>query len=98
MRRFSMYAHQDEPGDRDRATSRTRWTLAGFLAVAAFFLVAEHQAHLSGLLIYLPYLLLLACPLMHLFHHGGHGRHGKHDNRSDRGDAGAVDRSTGEPR
>lgn len=24
----------------------------------------------------LPYLLVLACPLMHLFMHGGHGRQG----------------------
>jgi hypothetical protein len=25
---------------------------------------------------YLPFLLLLACPLMHLFMHHGHGHHG----------------------
>ncbi|HJV82841.1 DUF2933 domain-containing protein [Noviherbaspirillum sp.] len=50
---------------------RSSWALAGFLAVASFFLWAEHRAHLLGVL---PYLLLLACPLMHLFHHGhGHG-------------------------
>lgn len=53
---------------------RSRWILVGFLAVAAFFLWAEHRAHLLGIL---PYLLVLACPLMHLFHHGhGHGNHG----------------------
>lgn len=50
------------------------WILIGFLAVAGFFLFSEHRAHLLG---WLPYLLLLACPLMHLFHdhsrHGGHG-------------------------
>ena len=52
-----------------------RWVFYGFLAVAAFFLIAEHRAHLYGIL---PYLLLAACPLMHLFHrHGGsHGSHG----------------------
>lgn len=44
-----------------------------FLAIAAFFLFTEHLAHLAGIL---PYLLLLACPLMHLFMHGGHGGHG----------------------
>jgi hypothetical protein len=49
--------------------------LAGFLAIAAFFLLTEHRAHLLGIL---PFLLLLACPLMHLFHHAGHGGHG-HD-------------------
>jgi hypothetical protein len=26
----------------------------------------------------LPYLLLLACPLLHLLHHGRHGGHGEH--------------------
>lgn len=44
--------------------------LAGFAVIAAFFLLSEHRAHVYGVL---PFLLLLACPLMHLFH--GHGRH-----------------------
>jgi hypothetical protein len=47
-------------------------TLLGFLAVALFFLLKEHTAHVMG---FLPYLLVLACPLMHLFHH----RHHRHD-------------------
>ena len=42
------------------------------LAVMAFYLVTEHTAHFFGVL---PYLLILACPLMHLFMHHGH-RHG----------------------
>jgi hypothetical protein len=46
--------------------------LLAFLAIAAFFLLTEHTAHVLGAL---PYLLLLACPLLHLFH-GGHGRGG----------------------
>jgi hypothetical protein len=52
------------------------------LAVAAFYLLTEHTAHVFGLL---PYLFVLACPLMHLFmHHGhGHGGHGDHSSRSD---------------
>ena len=37
----------------------------------------EHKAHLEGVLYYLPYLLLLACPLMHLFMHHDHGGHGE---------------------
>ncbi|OGA02946.1 MAG: hypothetical protein A3H35_06410 [Betaproteobacteria bacterium RIFCSPLOWO2_02_FULL_62_17] len=45
-----------------------------FGAIAAFFLITEHQAHLWG---WLPYLLVLACPLMHIFMHGGHGSHGQ---------------------
>ena len=54
------------------ARSRTQWAFIGFAIVAGFFLVTEHRAHLFGIL---PYLFLLACPLMHLFHHGGHGHH-----------------------
>lgn len=57
--------------------------LAGFAATAAFFLLSEHRAHVYGIL---PFLLILACPLMHLFHgHGGHGGHGRHDHPDSRG-------------
>lgn len=44
-----------------------------FLAIAGIMLILEHRAHLLG---WWPYLLLLACPLMHMFMHGGHGEHG----------------------
>jgi hypothetical protein len=54
--------------------SRSNWVLLGFLAIAGFFLLTEHRAHVLGVL---PFLLLLACPLLHLFHHGGHGGHSK---------------------
>lgn len=47
----------------------------GFLVIAAFLLTTEHRAHLFGVL---PYLLLLACPLLHMFGHGGHGGHAGH--------------------
>lgn len=63
----------------DRQSRRTTWVLIGFLVVAGFFLLAEHRAHLFGTL---PYLLFLACPLMHLFHH--HGGHGSHRHAEDR--------------
>lgn len=53
---------------------RGKWVFLGFAAIALFFLWTEHRAHLLGAL---PYLLVLACPLMHLFHHGhGHHPHG----------------------
>jgi len=52
--------------------TRSGLVLIAFLVIAGFFLVAEHTAHLLGIL---PYLLLLACPLLHFFH-GGHGGHG----------------------
>lgn len=59
---------------------RSGLVLLAFLAIAGFFLVTEHTAHLLGAL---PYLLLLACPLLHFFHraHGGHGEHGADDRR-----------------
>jgi hypothetical protein len=58
------------------------WTglvLLAFLAIAAFFLIAEHTAHVIGVL---PYALLLLCPLIHLFMHRGHGGHGDQDNHA----------------
>ena len=61
--------------------ARAKWVFIAFLAIAAYFVIAEHKAHLSGLLYYLPVLLLLACPLLHVFLHRGHGghRHGADD-------------------
>jgi hypothetical protein len=47
--------------------------LVGFLAVAAFFLLTEHRAHLFGAL---PYVLLLLCLLLHFFGHGRGHRNG----------------------
>jgi len=58
---------------RERFRSRMGLALLGFLAIAVFFLFTEHRAHFFGIL---PYLLLLACPLLHLFMHGKHGGHG----------------------
>jgi hypothetical protein len=51
----------------------SRWLWWIFAAVGAYYLVTEHRPHLFD---YLPYLLLLACPLMHFLHgHGGHRSH-----------------------
>jgi hypothetical protein len=57
---------------------RALWIAAAMTAlIGAFFLLREHWGHVAG---YWPYLLLLACPVMHLFHgHGGHGGHGHRD-------------------
>lgn len=66
--------------------SRMRWVFYGFLAIAGFLLLTEHRAHVFGVL---PYLLLLACPLMHLFGHHGHGHkhHGDSSSKEDQGPA-----------
>ncbi|MGO8083066.1 DUF2933 domain-containing protein [Rhizobium leguminosarum] len=64
-----------------------KWTLlaASLGVIAAFFLLREHWAHAFGLA---PYLLLLACPLMHLFHgHGGHRNQAHSENHVGKDDA-----------
>ena len=49
-------------------------TLFVALSAAAFYLLTEHTAHVFR---FLPYLFVLACPLMHVFMHHGHGhQHG----------------------
>ena len=62
---------------------RTSLVLIVFLVIAAFFLITEHRAHLFGVL---PYLLLLACPLMLWLMHGGHGGHTENHKHSPEGD------------
>lgn len=61
---------------------RWQWRVAFWLllAIAAFYLLTEHRAHLALDLPYLPFLLLAACPLLHMFGHGGHGGH-RHSQR-----------------
>ena len=58
-----------------------RWMFWAFAAVGLYYLLTEHRAHVFD---YLPYVLLMACPLMHLFH--GHGHH-KPDHHAERKDA-----------
>lgn len=49
--------------------------LLGFLAVAAFLLIVEHQAHIfAGN--WFVWLLPLVCVAMHMFHGGHGGGHG----------------------
>jgi Protein of unknown function (DUF2933) len=48
-------------------------------AIAAYFLLTEHRTHVFAAL---PFVLLLACPLMHVFMHRGHGGH-RHDKHKD---------------
>jgi hypothetical protein len=58
--------------------SKGGWVFYGFLVAVGVLLFTEHRAHVLG---FLPYLFLLACPLMHLFMHHGHGGHGHHAHR-----------------
>ena len=69
-----MTTHEVPAPDADTARYH-RWLRLGlgvFLAIALFFLWEEHRAHLLGAL---PWLLLLACPLMHMLMHRRHGGH-----------------------
>jgi DUF2933 family protein len=68
--------HKSDDRNGDAGKWRFRFVFFAFLAIAAFFLILEHRAHLSGVLSYLPFLLLLACPFLHIFGHGSHGGHG----------------------
>jgi len=49
----------------------SRVAVIGFIAIAVYFLIAEHRAHV---LPFLPFLLFALCPLLHFFHHRGHRR------------------------
>jgi DUF2933 family protein len=81
--------------DRSWLWSRSGLVLLGFLLIAGFFVLTEHTAHALGVL---PYLLLLACPLLHLFH-GGHGSHRGREPHDGHADQGADDgeRAVGRP-
>ena len=69
--------HNDTQAGEETYVPRIRfvWVFWVFLSIGLVFMALEHRAHLYGAL---PYLLLLACPLMHLFMHHGHGGHGGH--------------------
>jgi len=74
-----MPEHTEQDGN--GWSSRATLAFAVFAIIGGYFLFAEHRAHVIP---YLPWLILLACPLMHLFMHGGHGGHGGHHGGGDR--------------
>jgi hypothetical protein len=61
----------DSPQPETNWSRINQWLLWLGLAAAVGWLVVRHGTHLVELL---PFLLILACPLMHLFGHGGHGK------------------------
>jgi hypothetical protein len=79
--------HRHTPPTRSWLRTPSGVVLLGFLAIAAFFLVTEHRAHVLGVL---PYVFFLLCLVLHLLLHRGHGNgHAGHDTHEDRsqGDA-----------
>lgn len=72
-----MSSYHQRPGSRGGPNwSRiNQWLLWLGLAAAVAWLFFGHSAHLLQIA---PFLILLACPLMHLFGHGGHGGHAGH--------------------
>ncbi len=75
--RREQHTEQSHDGRYER---RVTWGWWFFAAIGVFYLLSEHQAHLFGIL---PYLLLLACPLMHFFMHGRHGGNERHGHADD---------------
>jgi hypothetical protein len=59
----------DESNQRQRVERLARWAIWLVGAAALLYLIAEHRPHLFG---WLPYLILLGCPVMHFFMHRGH--------------------------
>ncbi|WP_181700843.1 DUF2933 domain-containing protein [Chthonobacter albigriseus] len=51
------------------------WIVATVFAIGVGLAVIDHWTHVLGVL---PYLVILACPLMHVVMHRGHGGHAGH--------------------
>ena len=82
-RNQAHFRHQPD-GGRAMSWLRSPWVvLVGFMGIAAFFLFTEDRACAFGAV---PYLLLLACPLLHFLMSDGYDRQdgrrgGDHDSR-----------------
>ena len=76
----------------ERSIPSPRWyrtrngqLLLAAVAVAGLYALTQHWEHTLSAL---PWLLLLACPLLHVFMHGGHGGHGGHRGHDGHDEAG----------
>ncbi|HEX9878371.1 MAG TPA: DUF2933 domain-containing protein [Gammaproteobacteria bacterium] len=61
-------------------TTPSGWAAILLMGGAGYLLLSEHQAHVIAAL---PWLILLACPLLHVFMHRGHGHGGGDGKRHD---------------
>jgi hypothetical protein len=70
-----MPQQNDQAHDKGASWLFSRRGVATLIAVSilGFLIFTGHGLHLLG---WAPFLLILACPLMHFFMHGGHGGHG----------------------
>lgn len=71
----SHHEHSEGGANQSWLLSRTGIATIVAVSVLGFLIYQGHGAHLLG---YLPFALILLCPLMHIFMHGGHGGHGGH--------------------
>jgi hypothetical protein len=59
----------------DQSLEKRNWLVSRRSAVLLFVVALIALLFITGELRVLPYLLLLACPLMHMLMHRGHGKH-----------------------
>ena len=71
----NSHEHRNGPPSGPNWSRINQWVLWIGLAAAVAWMFFRHNAHLGQLL---PFLILLACPLMHVVGHGGHGGHAGH--------------------
>ena len=87
-------AHSEQTAAPPFWRSRYAVGLLVFGAVATYFLLSEHRAHFIGAL---PFLLLLACPIMHLFMHHGHEGKGRDHEAHGHGEQGLTKPTVQQP-
>ncbi len=73
---------EPRPSGRAESNLRVRRVFPVFVVLAAVLLLAGHRLHALG---YIPWLILLACTLMHVFMHRGHGHKRKRTPAEDQG-------------
>ena len=72
--------------DSKRFNFWSRAFICSALLIVGYFLLTEHRAHVFAAI---PWILILACPLMHLFM--GHGSHGSHNSNRREDNQGRFD-------